>query len=746
MRKRYDNEKIFICLSFFIGMIVFILCVIYNYANYKNSSKEQEQFLNKKIFSDVITHSTAMEEKLTHVIDELEFIKKGFINGYINEEYKKEKIEKMFTEEMETEKGLITAYAVFKDGKRDITVSYDEKALYMVDEIFKESQRKSEEIYISDFRLDRSLQYYGIVMKVNERSKIVVIYNFKYIVDHFIENTGTGNYLRYFILDKYGNIVFNYEKDRIGKNIFAIYSENESLKKNLKKYFENERGIYIYPGKSQETELVKEINAWKSFELKDKKIIVCFTSSKEEIESIINRLKINMIHIDILLVIIFFSFMILLIYYKKDKNKIKEINNLKKEKERMESAINGSCSSVWEFYPKENKVYFSEKIYEITGYNPGSFDNTLEWIKKIIHKEDYQMIVEVFGNISIKEPFFSIVFRVKSSSGKYIWLLNRGRAIENDNKEIEKIIGVLSDVTILKQKEAELLVFKTAVEQSPVTILFTDIEGKITYVNQKFTTLTGYNKEEALGNNPRILKSEKYDSEFYRNMWDTILAGAVWTGEIVNRKKNGEIYNERANIAPITDENNKITGYLAIKEDITKQKEVEEKMVKFATRDELTGVLNRRAGIEFLEQQIKIAERNSERFAVIYVDVNNLKVVNDNLGHNYGDNLIVEVCGGIKEEIRSTDIVARLGGDEFMIVMPKCDKKESEIIWKRIERAYNYLNNNFAREYKISASHGIYEYIVGSNTSVDIILETADKEMYKEKNRIKAAESEGNDV
>ena len=356
------------------------------------------------------------------------------------------------------------------------------------------------------------------------------------------------------------------------------------------------------------------------------------------------------------------------------------------------------------------------------------------------------MIVEVFGNISIKEPFFSIVFRVKSSSGKYIWLLNRGRAIENDNKEIEKIIGVLSDVTILKQKEAELLVFKTAVEQSPVTILFTDIEGKITYVNQKFTTLTGYNKEEALGNNPRILKSEKYDSEFYRNMWDTILAGAVWTGEIVNRKKNGEIYNERANIAPITDENNKITGYLAIKEDITKQKEVEEKMVKFATRDEITGVLNRSAGIQFLEQQIKIAERNSESFAVIYVDVNNLKVVNDNLGHNYGDNLIVEVCGGIKEEIRSTDIVERLGGDEFMIVMPKCDKKESEIIWKRIERAYNYLNNNFAREYKFSASHGIYEYIVGSNTSVDIMLETADKEMYKEKNRIKAAKSEGNDV
>lgn len=187
-------------------------------------------------------------------------------------------------------------------------------------------------------------------------------------------------------------------------------------------------------------------------------------------------------------------------------------------------------------------------------------------------------------------------------------------------------------------------------------------------------------------------------------------------------------------------------GYLCIKEDISKQKELEIKLEKYATRDELTGVFNRRVGFEFLEQQIKISERSKKAFVIIFIDVNNLKKINDNMGHGFGDSLIRDVCDTIQEEIRETDVISRLGGDEFLVILPKCGIMEAEIIWNRVEERIKEINNSKMREYIISVSHGAVEYISGSGVDSDILIELADKKMYEEKNIKKSGKDEWRNI
>ena len=740
MIKNIMRNRVIFYTIILIIIVVFITIVMLNYRLYKLEVKVHEDMLGKKIYSNVSIYAGIIDEKIIHSMEKLSSIRNGFLKEYTENQYDKDSIEKLLNEELEIEKGFLAAYVIIKNDKTDISVYYDDKALYMAEVVYNESKSVNEEIYVSDFKINIKNQYIGIAEKIDKDTTVVGIYNFRYIVEKYIEKTGVGSNLNYFLADQYGNIIFSYEREKIGSNLFVAYSDNEERKNEIKNYLEKDRGILKYNGKLKNngSSILRKITAWSSFQIKNKKVIVAVSEKIEgvqkngtELTEIVTVVNIGMVFIFICIIYIFYNLL-------KKIEKEEEFAEIKEEKNRMENAIVDSNSAFWEYYPLENRMYFSEKFYEITGYNINEFDNNMESLKKIIPENEYLESDRLIkDSVKLSNGKFSFEIRIKKKSGRYIWFLNNGKAEFDEDEKIVKAAGILTDITALKQKEGELASFKTAVEQSPVTIVFTDTEGNITYVNNKFTQLTGYSKEEAMGENPRILKSERHDKEFYRNMWDTLLAGAVWSGEVINRKKDGELYYERANIAPITDENKKIVGYVAIKEDVTNKKEFEIKMEKFATRDELTGVLNRRAGLEFLEQEIKVADRKNEKFSLIYIDVNNLKYVNDNLGHNYGDNLIVEVCGGIKEEIRSSDIIARLGGDEFMVVMPECDKEEAEIIWTRIVKTYDYLNNNFKREYLLSASHGVYEYIPGSGKGVDYILESADREMYEEKKRMK---------
>lgn len=233
--------------------------------------------------------------------------------------------------------------------------------------------------------------------------------------------------------------------------------------------------------------------------------------------------------------------------------------------------------------------------------------------------------------------------------------------------------GISTDITGRKLAEEELRKMSRAVSQCPVTVMITDAKGNIEYTNPKFSQLTGYASEEVIGKNPRILKSGETSPEVYKHLWKTISAGNEWRGEIRNKKKNGELYWENISISAIKD-NGVITHYVAVTEDITKHKQFESQIMYLASHDPVTNLFNRRRFQEELADRLAQAQRYSYQGAVLFLDIDNFKDVNDTMGHDAGDEILIKMAGLLLERMRKTDILARFGGDEFAILLSHVDE------------------------------------------------------------------------
>ena len=225
------------------------------------------------------------------------------------------------------------------------------------------------------------------------------------------------------------------------------------------------------------------------------------------------------------------------------------------------------------------------------------------------------------------------------------------------------------DITERKQIENTLRKLSTAVEQSPAAIVITDATGAIEYANPKFYQMTEYTAEEVLGQNPRFLKSDSQPQEFYREMWETIAAGGEWQGEFHNRSKFGRLFWEKAHISPIRNSAGTITDFVAVKEDITERKLLQEQLARMAHFDSLTGLPNRALFFDLTSQAITIAKRENRRCGVLFVDLDGFKNINDTYGHETGDRLLCLVSERIKSSLRAADTVARMGGDEFTVIL-----------------------------------------------------------------------------
>ena len=218
--------------------------------------------------------------------------------------------------------------------------------------------------------------------------------------------------------------------------------------------------------------------------------------------------------------------------------------------------------------------------------------------------------------------------------------------------------------------ESRLRILVKAVEQSPVSIIVTNNEGVIEYVNPKFCKVTGYSMEEVLGKTPRILKGGFLSPDFYRDLWKTILAGEEWHGVFHNRTKSGEMVWELASISPIRDEDGKVTHFVSVKEDFTEIKRLQDRMDNLAHHDQLTGLPNRNLFYDRLKHAQTLAKRRNKGFALFYLDLDGFKAVNDPHGHELGDHLLKAVGQRITECVRESDTVARIGGDEFTVLLP----------------------------------------------------------------------------
>ena len=282
--------------------------------------------------------------------------------------------------------------------------------------------------------------------------------------------------------------------------------------------------------------------------------------------------------------------------------------------------------------------------------------------------------------------------------------------------------------------ESRLRILVKAVEQSPVSIIVTDNEGIIEYVNPKFCKVTGYTMEEVLGKTPRILKGGILTADFYRDLWRTILAGEEWHGVFHNRTKSGEVLWELASISPIRDEAGAVTHFVSVKEDFTEIKRLQDRMDNLAHHDQLTGLPNRTLFYDRLKHAQVQARRREKGFTLFYLDLDGFKAVNDGHGHELGDQLLRAVGERISECVRESDTVARIGGDEFTVLLPDLQLRETagdlaRSIIDALTRPFQLGGITCA----IGVSIGISCYPRDSEDS-EQLLSHADAAMYRVKN------------
>lgn len=294
------------------------------------------------------------------------------------------------------------------------------------------------------------------------------------------------------------------------------------------------------------------------------------------------------------------------------------------------------------------------------------------------------------------------------------------------------ILVLIDGRNLLKTQAKELLKLSQAVEQSPSTIVITDTDGNIEYANEAFTKTTGYSKEEAIGKNPRFLQSGRTMAKVYEEMWTYLASGKIWHGEFINLTKDGTEYIEEIKASPIFQEDGTISNYVAIKEDITEQKQAQERIHYLANFDSLTALPNRFHLEERIKYAISIAKRDSESFSIMFLDLDHFKEINDTLGHDAGDALLVEMARRFKSVLREVDMVSRLGGDEFIFLLHGTGADGVSHIAKKLLEIIDdpfILNGN---SLMVTASIGIAIYPQDGKDQ-ETLFKNADNAMYHAK-------------
>jgi diguanylate cyclase (GGDEF)-like protein/PAS domain S-box-containing protein len=317
-------------------------------------------------------------------------------------------------------------------------------------------------------------------------------------------------------------------------------------------------------------------------------------------------------------------------------------------------------------------IDLSEEAYRIFGLPPDQpFRNLETWHKHwlaLIHPEDRERIGEAVQVALAGGPRYEVEYRVVRPNGEIRHVFSQADIPLGEDGRPRRILGTMQDITERKRAEEGLRLAATVFDHSQEGIIITDAQNRILNVNEAFTRLTGYSRNEVLGQNPRVLSSGRHGRPFYTELWRTLETQSSWCGELWNRRKDGQIYPEQLQISVVRDDAGRVQNYVGVFVDISTLKEHEAELERVAHYDSLTSLPNRRLLADRLDQAIARALRSGQQLVLCYLDLDGFKPVNDTYGHEFGDRLLVEITARLKAESRADDTVARLGGDEFVLL------------------------------------------------------------------------------
>lgn len=288
------------------------------------------------------------------------------------------------------------------------------------------------------------------------------------------------------------------------------------------------------------------------------------------------------------------------------------------------------------------------------------------------------------------------------------------------------------DVTEHKHAEDQLRLAARVFDRAGEGIVVTDARQNILTVNEAFTQVTGFTAEEVIGKAPSVLASGKHDKDFYLDMWSRLQSQGWWQGEVWNRRKNGEVYPEWLTINSVKDSEGKVVNYVGIFSDITIVKESQRRVEFLATHDELTSLPNRALFLDRVRQAVARTTRTDSTFAVLFIDLDNFKVVNDSMGHAAGDDLLIEIARRMRECVRGSDTVARFGGDEFAMLLEDASAEDAEMTARRVAEAMERPHLIGRQSVYPSASIGICLF-PNDGLDAETLLKNADSAMYQAK-------------
>jgi len=374
----------------------------------------------------------------------------------------------------------------------------------------------------------------------------------------------------------------------------------------------------------------------------------------------------------------------------------------------------------------------NQRMAEIFGY--GAPDELVRRKTSVLYPSEpiwREHGVQLYRQLASQGSYESEVL-LRRRDGEPVWCHCLGRPLD-PRAPHEGSIWVYSDVTQQKHQQSQLELARTVFDNSTEALLICDADNRIISVNQAFTRITGYPARDVIGQGPRLLKSGRHDEPFYRAMWGTLLAEDRWEGEIWDRRKNGEIYPKWLSISVVRDAAGAITHFVAAFSDVTRRKEAEERVQFLAHHDPLTGLPNRLVLRERFAQAAEHARHTGGQLAVLFLDLDHFKRINDSLGHPIGDAMLIALAERLRRGLYGTDMISRQGGDEFVILLENVVRNE-EII-AAVHKIQDCLEAPFELGgHVLSTSFSIGVAIFPADgEGFDTLLQKADTAMYHAK-------------
>ena len=364
----------------------------------------------------------------------------------------------------------------------------------------------------------------------------------------------------------------------------------------------------------------------------------------------------------------------------------------------------------WQWEAGSAEFIWSDALFPIFGLQPQPHAPSYEAFLDYIHEADREAVIQTMSIAMAEGGRYDIDYRIVLADGRVRYVNGQGEGICDDQGRVVSIKGFVQDISLRKQAENDLRLAAKVFDCAAEGIVMADARRHIVAINEAFLQMTGYSREEILRGRSAMFASREHDTEYQRKMWEMIDQNGQWQGEVWDRRKNGELYAARVTVRAVKDEAGELLNYVGIFNDVTVYKEMQQRLESLAYRDPLTLLPNRNLFCERLKHAVETGAREGRGLAVMSLDIDNFKAINETLGHDHGDLLLRLAAEQLARCVRAEDMLARLGGDEFAILVDNADQQGMDMMAQRIADTLLEPFRIEGRELFITVSIGVSFY------------------------------------